>query len=151
MKRGVIAGVGLEPDLERHIERRAKLRILRGMDMQIDQTWNNDVPGRQRQQRCGRRALGQRSRITPILRLQDGSDAAGAVDGDQGISEDLYRADKRSMKEGRADRIVTDVAERRSRFHLDSRAIASFPKRRSLAKRPQPRTRTDRFFISPVE
>jgi hypothetical protein len=135
-------GVTRQPILERAIKRLPKLRILRGVDVKIDQSGEHVGPGGDRQERAGLAGLGAQPRIIGLAASRDCRDGAGLIHGKQRILEDLDGAARGRMKEGsrkhasayviHGDLILSGLRQRRHMFG-QRYCVANCPTRRPSA------------------
>ena len=93
-------GVTRQPIRERAIKRLPKLRILRGVDVKIDQSGEHVGPCGDRQERAGGDGLGAQPRIIGLAASRHRRDGAGRIHGKQRIFEDVDGAARGRMKEG---------------------------------------------------
>ena len=91
-------GVFLQPYLERNVECAAELRVLRRMDMQIDETRQKIRAVRQGHKHARRRLLLLILRVVLIIGAMDGNNGAIIADRNQGILEEIDLAESGGMK-----------------------------------------------------
>ena len=100
--------VRLQPHLQRHVQSAAELRVLRRMDVKVDEAGEQEISRWQSDQASLRLRITKCRGVAWIVGLENGGDPSCTIDADQGVLENFDRADCRGVKKGPEDRFVTN-------------------------------------------
>ena len=98
--------VRLQPHLQRHVESATELRVLRRMDVKVDEAGKQEISGWQSHQGSPRRCITKCRGVAWVVGFENGGDPSSAINADQCILENVDRANCGGMKKGPEDRFV---------------------------------------------